>query len=169
MMEQYFRKYRKEIDALDQEPQVAEGEFLYRLSSRARSRMLMKIMLPAAAVLAAVVLTTVFLDPGAARYQDPAILCMEEYSEGIRPMYEEIKKMEAESEVCREMGISSTIEELFSSTELFGRQIGTLDYGSRLEVMHVYCSRQTECVAGLYRDCLSAFAQSSYTVSSNHE
>lgn len=160
-MEQYFRKYRRMIEDMEQEPDVTEAEFLGRLSSRSRGRMLVRIMLSAAAVLAVAVSTAVFLDSRSAHSPDPAELCLAEYSEGIRPIYEEIRQMEAESEVCREMGISSTIEELFALSEAFGKQVDNMDYGSRLEMMHAYCSRQTECVAGLYRDCLAAFVRSS--------
>ena len=127
-MEQYFRRFSSEIETLGDEPKVTERQFVEKAVSRAARRVrairAAAFAVPAAAVLA--VLAFFAFRTGPEGIQDPAMTCIEEYKDGIRPLYDEIRLMENESQLC------------------------------------LYCSRQTECVASLYRECLAAYVGAGY-------
>ena len=163
-MEQYFRRFSSEIETLGDEPKVTERQFVEKAVSRAARRVrairAAAFAVPAAAVLA--VLAFFAFRSGPEGIQDPAMHCIEEYKDGIRPLYDEIRLMENESQLCREMGISSTIDGLMASSDAFCSQLDGMDPGSRADIVRIYCSRQTECVASLYRECLAAYVGAGY-------
>lgn len=157
-MEQYFRKYSSEIESLETGHGVSEEAFLSRCASIGRKSALRRrltALLGTAAAVAAVIVSIFLLDretvPG------PAELYVQEYTDGIRGILDNIRDMEMESDVCRQMDISSTVEELLASRDDLEKQLDGLDMDDKMLVLKTYYDRQTECVASLYRDCIRAY------------
>ena len=157
-MEQYFRKYSSEIEALETGHGVSEEAFLSRCASMERKssvrRRLIALICTAAA--SAAVIVSIFL-PGRETVPGPAELYAQEYTDGIRSILDNIRDMELKSDVCRQMGISSTVDGLLASRHDLEKQLDGLAMDDRMQVLKTYYDRQTECVASLYRDCIRAY------------
>ena len=95
-------------------------------------------MLGTAAAVAAVIVSIFLLDREEA--PGPAELYVQEYTDGIRGILDNIRDMEMESDVCRQ------------------KQLDGLDMDDKMLVLKTYYDRQTECVASLYRDCIRAYS-----------
>lgn len=159
MMEQYFRKYSYMVREEEQLPRVTEEEFMSRYGASKRRARLLRVILPSAAAAAVIVLASLLAFALKSEVViDPASVYVQEINEGLMPIYDDIKQMEAGSEVCRQMGISSTIEGLLASSREFESQLDGMDTDDRMRILKVYYGRQTECVADLYRDCIHAYA-----------
>lgn len=158
-MEQYFRKYSSEIESLETGHGVSEEAFLSRCASIGRKSALRRrltALLGTAAAVAAVIVSIFLLDREEA--SGPAELYVQEYTDGIRGILDNIRDMEMESDVCRQMDISSTVEELLASRNDLEKQLDGLDMDDKMLVLKTYYDRQTECVASLYRDCIRAYS-----------
>ncbi len=112
-------------------------------------------MLGTAAAVAAVIVSIFLLDREEA--PGPAELYVQEYTDGIRSILDNIRDMELKSDVCRQMGISSTVDGLLASRHDLEKQLDGLAMDDRMQVLKTYYDRQTECVASLYRDCIRAY------------
>ena len=176
-MEKYFDKYRGLLEEQEFEPQTTESQFLSRLHEREgmvkafaescnflkpskKSRWTKTLTYTIIGVAAAVVLALV-LPWGEEERLDPAEIYVTNYLDGVQPILAEVNAMESSSEVCREMGVSSVIQNLLGSSESFAAGLEGLDDAQRLAVTQEYCGRQLDCIRDLYRECCAAYASAS--------
>ena len=173
-MEKYFDKYRGLLEEQEFEPQTTESQFLSRLHEREggvkafaescnvlkpskKSRWTKTLTYTIMGVAAAVVLALV-LPWGEEERLDPAEIYVTNYLDGVQPILAEVDAMESSSEVCREMGVSSVIQNLLGSSESFAEGLEGLDDAQRLAVTQEYCGRQLDCIRDLDRECCAAYA-----------
>lgn len=176
-MEKYFDKYRGLLEEQEFEPQTTESQFLSRLHEREggvkafaescnvlkpskKSRWTKTLTYTIIGMAAAVVLALV-LPWGEEERLDPAVIYVTNYLDGVQPILAEVNAMESSSEVCREMGVSSVIQNLLGSSESFAEGLEGLDDEQRLAVTQEYCGRQLDCIRDLYRECCAAYASAS--------
>lgn len=176
-MEKYFDKYRGLLEEQEFEPQTTESQFLSRLHEREggvkafaescnvlkpskKSRWTKTLTYAIMGMAAAVVLALV-LPWGEEERLDPAVIYVTNYLDGVQPILAEVNAMESSSEVCREMGVSSVIQNLLGSSESFAAGLEGLDDAQRLAVTQEYCGRQLDCIRDLYRECCAAYASAS--------
>lgn len=176
-MEKYFDKYRGLLEEQEFEPQTTESQFLSRLHEREggvkafaescnvlkpskKSRWTKTLTYAIMGMAAAVVLSLV-LPWGEEERLDPAVIYVTNYLDGVQPILAEVNAMESSSEVCREMGVSSVIQNLLGSSESFAAGLEGLDDAQRLAVTQEYCGRQLDCIRDLYRECCAAYASAS--------
>lgn len=176
-MEKYFDKYRGLLEEQEFEPQTTESQFLSRLHEREggvkafaescnvlkpskKSRWTKTLTYAIMGMAAAVVLALV-LPWGEEERLDPAVIYVTNYFDGVQPILAEVNAMESSSEVCREMGVSSVIQNLLGSSESFAAGLEGLDDAQRLAVTQEYCGRQLDCIRDLYRECCAAYASAS--------
>ena len=174
-MEKYFDKYRGLLEEQEFEPQTTESQFLSRLHEREggvnaeacnvlkpikKSRWTKTLTYTIMGVAAAVVLALV-LPWGEEERLDPAEIYVTNYLDGVQPILAEVNAMESSSEVCREMGVSSVIQNLLGSSESFAEGLEGLDDAQKLAVTQEYCGRQLDCIRDLYRECCAAYASAS--------
>lgn len=176
-MEKYFDKYRGLLEEQEFEPQTTESQFLSRLHEREggvkafaescnvlkpskKSRWTKTLTYTIMGVAAAVVLALV-LPWGEEERLDPAEIYVTNYLDGVQPILAEVNAMESSSEVCREMGVSSVIQNLLGSSESFAEGLEGLDDAQRLAVTQEYCGRQLDCIRDLYRECCAVYTSAS--------
>lgn len=176
-MEKYFDKYRGLLEEQEFEPQTTESQFLSRLHERAggvksfaesgivlkpsrKSRWTKALTYTIIGMAAAVVLALV-LPWGEEERLDPAVIYVTNYLDGVQPILAEVNAMESSSEVCREMGVSSVIQNLLGSSESFAEGLEGLDDAQRLAVTQEYCGRQLDCIRDLYLECCAAYVSAS--------
>lgn len=176
-MEKYFDKYRGLLEEQEFEPQTTESQFLSRLHEREggvkafaescnvlkpskKSRWTKTLTYTIMGVAAAVVLALV-LPWGEEERLDPAEIYVTNYLDGVQPILAEVNAMESSSEVCREMGVSSVIQNLLGSSESFAEGLEGLDDEQKLAVTQEYCGRQLDCIRDLYRECCAAYTSAS--------
>lgn len=164
-MERYFGRYRAQADF--RIPLSDEEKFLGRLhdelgcQERAgrRNRSWHRAMAAVCGIAAAAVAVTVLWlnsrsgDVGS----EPAELYVQEYRESLEPLCDEVRYMESVSEECRQMQLSSVIEELIASSEDIEAECDGLDESQTLEVVRTYCGRQTDCIRNLYAECVEVY------------
>ena len=176
-MEKYFDKYRGLLEEQEFEPQTTESQFLSRLHEREggvkafaescnvlkpskKSRWTKALTCTIIGMAVAVVLALV-LPWGEEERLDPAEIYVTNYLDGVQPILTDVNAMESSSEVCREMGVSSVIQNLLGSSESFAEGLEGLDDAQRLAVTQEYCGRQLDCIRDLYRECCAAYASAS--------
>lgn len=176
-MEKYFDKYRGLLEEQEFEPQTTESQFLSRLHEREggvkafaescnvlkpnkKSRWTKTLTCTIIGMAAAVVLALV-LPWGEKERLDPAEIYVTNYLDGVQPILAEVNAMESSSEVCREMGVSSVIQNLLGSSESFAEGLEGLDDEQKLAVTQEYCGRQLDCIRDLYRECCAAYTSAS--------
>ena len=176
-MEKYFDKYRGLLEEQELEPQTTESQFISRLHERAggvksiaesgvvlkpsRKRRWTKALNYTIIGMAAAVVLAIVLPWGEEERLDPAEIYVTNYLDGVQPILAEVDAMESSSEVCREMGVSSVIQNLLGSSESFAEGLEGLDDAQRLAVTQEYCGRQLDCIRDLYRECCAAYASAS--------
>lgn len=176
-MEKYFDKYRGLLEEQEFEPQTTESQFLSRLHEREggvksfaescnvlkpskKSRRTKTLTYTVMGVAAAVVLALV-LPWGEEKRLDPAVIYVTNYLDGVQPILAEVDAMESSSEVCREMGVSTVIQNLLGASESFAAGLEGLDDAQRLAVTQEYCGRQLDSIRDLYRECCAAYTSAS--------
>lgn len=164
-MERYFGRYRAQADF--RTPLSDEDAFLGRLHDELggkekagrRNRSWHRAAAAACGIAAAAV-AVAFLRLNA-RSGDvgsvPAELYVQEYRESMEPLCDEVRYMESVSEECRQMQLSSVIEELLASSEDIESECEGLDETQTLEVVRTYCGRQTDCIRNLYAECVEVY------------
>lgn len=154
-MEKYFGKYRGLAEEMESCPSVTEQAFLGRLhEERARKRRFRRRTLALTLIGMAAALMVVIILPGREARIDPAEVYVANYREGVAPLLSEVRKMETDSELCREMGLSSVIESLLYCPEDLAEG---LEDAEKLEVTKKYCNRSLDEIRTLYGECCRAY------------
>lgn len=162
-IEKYFEKYKVLADEEMPQMRTNEQDFLARLhqceeAGKVRKRrpwtkaLTFSILGVAAAVTIALVLSWYGGDP-----RNPSEIFVSNYRKDVAPLLAEVQEMEMKSDVCREMGVSSVIEELLSSSEDFVKSLDGLDDSIRMDATMLYCDRQLDCIRDLFRECCQAY------------
>lgn len=157
-IEKYFSNYRCLADEAGDNPSVTEQDFLGRLhreqaGKRFRARTLALTFIGMAAALAVFV---ILREPGVP--VNPVVeVYMTSYREGVAPLLSEVREMEMSSELCREMDLSSVIEELLDSSDSMTAGLDGLDDDEKLEVARKYCDGSLDEIRTLYGECCQAY------------
>ena len=156
-IEKYFSDYRSLADEAGDNPSVTEQDFLVRLhkeQSRKRfhARTLALTFIGMAAALAVFV---ILREPEVP--VNPVELYMTSYREGVAPLLSEVREMEMSSELCREMDLSSVIEELLDSSDGMTAGLDGLEDAEKLEVARKYCDSSLDEIRTLYGECCRAY------------
>lgn len=116
-IEKYFSDYRSLADEAGDNPSVTEQDFLVRLHrEQARKRFHARTLaLTFIGMAAALAVFVILREPEVP--VNPVELYMTSYREGVAPLLSEVREMEMSSELCREMDLSSVIEELLDSSD----------------------------------------------------
>lgn len=177
-LEKYFDKYRGQADF---RIPLSDGEkFLGRLHDElggqkpeCRKHRAVRCYLAMSAACgiaaAAVAVTVLWLNSQSGDVGSvPAELYVQEYRESLEPLCDEVRYMESVSEECRQMQLSSVIEELLASSEDIEAECGGLDEAQMLEVVRTYCGRQTDCIRNLYAECVEVYETGACPVAVRH-
>ena len=156
-IEKYFSDYRCLADEAGDNPSVTEQDFLVRLhkeqaSKRFHARTLALTFIGMAAALAVFVILR-----GPEVPDNPVELYMTSYREGVAPLLSEVREMEMSSELCREMDLSSVIEELLDSSDGMADGLDGLEDAEKLEVARKYCDSSLDEIRTLYGECCRAY------------
>lgn len=156
-IEKYFDNYRCLADEAGDNPSVTEQDFLWRLHKeqarkRFRSRTLALTFIGMAAALAVFV---ILREPEVP--VNPVEVYMTSYREGVAPLLSEVREMEMSSELCREMDLSSVIEELLESSDSMTAGLDGLEDAEKLEVTRKYCDVSLDEIRTLYGECCQAY------------
>lgn len=156
-IEKYFSDYRSLVDEAGENPSVTEQDFLVRLHKeqarkRFRARTLALTFICMAASLAVFV---ILREPEVP--VNPVEVYMTSYREGVAPLLSEVREMEMSSELCREMDLSSVIEELLDSSDGMTDGLDGLEDAEKLEVARKYCDSSLDEIRTLYGECCRAY------------
>lgn len=156
-IEKYFDNYRCLADEAGDNPSVTEQDFLGRLHKeqarkRFRTRTLALTFIGMAAALAVFV---ILREPEVP--VNPVEVYMTSYREGVAPLLSEVREMEMSSELCREMDLSSVIEELLDSSDSMTAGLDGLEDAEKLEITRKYCDNSLDEIRTLYGECCQAY------------
>lgn len=156
-IEKYFSNYRCLADEAGDNPSITEQDFLGRLHKeqarkRFHARTLALTFIGMAAALAVFVILRGLEVP-----VNPVELYMTSYREGVAPLLSEVREMEMSSELCREMDLSSVIEELLDSSDGMTAGLDGLEDAEKLEVARKYCDSSLDEIRTLYGECCRAY------------
>lgn len=156
-IEKYFSNYRCLADEAGDNPSVTEQDFLGRLHKeqarkRFRAHTLALTFIGMAAALAVFV---ILREPGVP--VNPVEVYMASYREGVAPLLSEVREMEMSSELCREMDLSSVIEDLLDSSDSMTAGLDGLEDAEKLEITRKYCDRSLDEIRTLYGECCRAY------------
>lgn len=156
-IEKYFDNYRCLADEAGDNPSVTEQDFLGRLHKeqarkRFRTHTLALTFIGMAAALAVFV---ILREPGVP--VNPVEVYMDSYREGVAPLLSEVREMEMSSELCREMDLSSVIEDLLDSSDSMTAGLDGLEDAEKLEITRKYCDRSLDEIRTLYGECCRAY------------
>lgn len=156
-IEQYFDNYRCLADEAGDNPSVTEQDFLGRLhKEQARKRFRVRTLaLTFIGMAAALAVFVILRGPGVP--VNPVEVYMTSYREGVAPLLSEVREMEMSSELCREMDLSSVIEELLDSSDSMTAGLDGLDDAEKLEITRKYCDRSLDEIRTLYGECCRAY------------
>mgnify|MGYP006924872884 CR=1 FL=1 len=85
---------------------------------------------------------------------NPVEVYMTSYREGVAPLLSEVREMEMSSELCREMDLSSVIEE---SSDGMTAGLDGLEDAEKLEITRKYCDSSLDEIRTLYGECCQAY------------
>lgn len=156
-IEKYFDNYRCLADEAGDNPSVTEQNFLGRLHKEQarkcfRARTLALTFIGMAAALAVFV---ILREPEVP--VNPVEVYMTSYREGVAPLLSEVREMEMSSELCREMDLSSVIEDLLDSSDSMTAGLDGLEDAEKLEITRKYCDRSLDEIRTLYGECCRAY------------
>ena len=156
-IEKYFDNYRCLADVAGDNPSVTEQDFLGRLHKeqarkRFRAHTLALTFIGIAAALAVFVILSETEVP-----VNPVEVYMTSYREGVAPLLSEVREMEMSSELCREMDLSSVIEDLLDSSDGMTAGLDGLEDAEKLEITRKYCDRSLDEIRTLYGECCRAY------------
>ena len=156
-IEKYFDNYRCLADEAGDNPSVTEQDFLGRLHKeqarkRFRAHTLALTFIGMAAALAVFV---ILREPGVP--VNPVEVYMDSFREGVSPLLSEVRELEMSSELCREMDLSSVIEELLDSSDGMTAGLDGLEDAEKLEVARKYCDSSLDEIRTLYGECCRAY------------
>lgn len=156
-IEKYFDNYRCLADEAGDNPSVTEQDFLGRLHrEQARKRFHARILaLTFIGMAAALAVLVILREPEVP--VNPVELYMTSYREGVAPLLSEVREMEMSSELCREMDLSSVIEELLDSSDGMTVGLDGLEDEEKLEVARKYCDTSLDEIRTLYGECCRAY------------
>ena len=166
-IEKYFSNYRCLADEVGDSPSVTEQDFFVRLHKeqarkRFRARSLALTFIGMAAALAVFV---ILREPEV--QVNPVEVYMTSYREGVAPLLSEVREMEMSSELCREMDLSSVIEELLDSSDGMTAGLDGLEDAEKLEVARKYCDSSLDEIRTLYGECCRAYCTGAAFVEDN--
>ena len=156
-IEKYFSNYRSLADETGDNPSITEQDFLERLHEeqarkRFNARTLALTFIGMAAALAVFVILREMEVP-----VNPVEVYMTSYREGVAPLLSEVREMEMSSELCREMDLSSVIEDLLDSSDSITAGLDGLEDTEKLEVARKYCDSSLDEIRILYGECCRAY------------
>lgn len=156
-IEKYFDNYRCLADEAGDNPSVTEQDFLVRLhKEQARKRFHARTLaLTFIGMAAALAVFVILREPEVP--VNPVELYMTSYREGVAPLLSEVREMEMSSELCREMDLSSVIEELLDSSDGMTDGLDGLEDAVKLEVARKYCDSSLDEIRTLYGECCRAY------------
>ncbi|MDY3963352.1 MAG: hypothetical protein SOY98_03490 [Candidatus Cryptobacteroides sp.] len=161
--EKYFMKNLAAGQLNEPLPRVTGEDFLRRLheEGRAKSRRYRRLFITgiAAIMSMAAAFTLVCLLP-AGYYRNrtsPEILYVRAFNDELASICSDIRKMERDSRLCREMGCSEVISELMKSSEDFAFSMKEDGPEESMYAARLYCERQMESIRGIYRKCMTAY------------
>lgn len=156
-IEKYFDNYRCLADEAGDNPSVTEQDFLGRLhKEQARKRFRVRTLaLTFIGMAAALAVFVILREPGVP--VNPVEVYMTSYREGVAPLLSEVREMEMSSELCREMDLSSVIEELLDSSDGMTAGLDGLEDAEKLEITRKYCDRSLDEIRTLYGECCQAY------------
>lgn len=166
-IEQYFSNYRCLADEAGDNPSVTEQDFLGRLHrEQARKRFHARTLaLTFIGMAAALAVFVILREPEVP--VNPVELYMTSYKEGVAPLLSEVREMEMSSELCREMDLSSVIEELLDSSDSMSDGLDGLEDAEKLEVARKYCDSSLDEIRTLYGECCRAYCAGTAFVEDN--
>lgn len=156
-IEKYFDNYRCLADEAGDNPSVTEQDFLGRLhKEQARKRFRASTLaLTFIGMAAALAVFVILREPEVP--VNPVEVYMTSYREGVAPLLSEVREMEMSSELCREMDLSSVIEELLDSSDGMTAGLDGLEDAEKLEVTRKYCDVSLDEIRTLYGECCLAY------------
>lgn len=156
-IEKYFDNYRCLADEAGDNPSVTEQDFLGRLhKEQARKRLQARTLALTFIGMAAALAVFVILR-GPEVPVNPVEVYMTSYREGVAPLLSEVREMEMSSELCREMDLSSVIEDLLDSSDSMTAGLDGLEDAEKLEITRKYCDRSLDEIRTLYGECCRAY------------
>lgn len=166
-IEKYFDNYRCLADEAGDNPSVTEQDFLGRLhKEQARKRFRASTLaLTFIGMAAALAVFVILREPGVP--VNPVEVYMASYREGVAPLLSEVREMEMSSELCRELDLSSVIEELLDSSDGMTAGLDGLEDAEKLEITRKYCDRSLDEIRTLYGECWRAYCAGTAFVEDN--
>lgn len=151
-LERYFDRNRALAENVEIKPHVSEAVFMEKLH---RKRLMKRLRVSALTLTVAAAMTAVVMFPFR-NTVDPALELISGYEDGVKSLCAEMKDMEADSQLCREMDLSTVISSLMDSSYDFADSLKDLDDMQRAAAVRSYCDRQMEQIRELYRECMTA-------------
>ena len=156
-IEKYFSDYRSLADEAGENPSVTEQDFLGRLHKEQERKRFHARTLALTFIGMAAALAFFFILRGPEVPVNPVELYMTSYREGVAPLLSEVREMEMSSELCREMDLSSVIEELLDSSDGMSDGLDGLEDAEKLEITRKYCDSSLDEIRTLYGECCQAY------------
>lgn len=147
-MERFYNKYKDEFDALEATPLTDRQTFVHCSASRNRTSLVLRLSM--LAVAAAVLLFVVYKLPLSDSEGSAVGQYMAGLRTGVQPLYDDMLRMESESDLCESLGLSSVVSTLMESSEHYVSELYAVD---DVQAARCYCDGQLDRIRELYRKC----------------